>query len=80
MTADRTYEVNDESEVKAIYIPMEVANMDSIKPRCSGAMYKTLDYLSPDGHFETAWSEQDSFDNEWPFWVEEIDGFEHLMV
>ncbi len=81
MSVPRTYDVTDENEVKAIYIPTQLAGLDTIGS-CKDQIYMTLDYELPSGLLKTVWSEKG--DNEgqedWPFWVEEMDGFDHLMI
>jgi hypothetical protein len=82
MTIPRTFDVNDEGEVKQIYIPTEVSGLGNLG-KCGDMLYLTLDYeTSTPGLYKTAWSERstDVVSADWPVWVEEIDGFRHLML
>jgi hypothetical protein len=81
MTVPRTFDVNDEGIAKAIYIPTEVSGLENLGS-CRDMLFLTLDYETSTGLYKTAWSERstDVLEADWPVWVEEIDGFKHLML
>jgi hypothetical protein len=83
MTVPRDYEVTDENKVKSIYIPTTLTGIDTIGA-CRHQIHKTLDYVLPSGLVKTAWSERGDHEGhgtqEWSFWIEELEGFDHLMV
>jgi hypothetical protein len=82
MVVPRTFDVNEANEPKAIYIPTEVSGLDALGS-CKKLLHLTLDYeTSKPGLYKTAWSERGDHEisEETPVWVEEIDGFKHLMM